>query len=185
MEPIFLEFPNSFETERLTIRAPRPGDGIVINQAIIESLAELQPWMPWAATAPTLEESEKLAREGWLKFQAREDLLLFLFLKGTNTFVGGSGLHRMDWKVPKFEIGYWCRTSLQGKGYITEAVEGITAFAFNILKAHRVEIRCDELNFRSRKIPERLGFNLEGRLVNEALNLKGALRNTLIFAKTA
>jgi hypothetical protein len=36
------------------------------------------------------------------------DLLSVLYLKGTNTFVGGSGLHRMDWSVSRFEIGYWC-----------------------------------------------------------------------------
>ena len=32
------------------------------------------------------------------------------------------GLHRIDWAVPKFEIGYWARTSHAGRGYITEDV---------------------------------------------------------------
>ena len=43
-------------------------------------------------------------------------------------FLGSSGLHRIDWDVPKFEIGYWCRTSLARRGYITEAVAKIEEY---------------------------------------------------------
>lgn len=183
-KPILKDFPDSFETERLTIRAPRPGDGKYVNEAILESLDELRPWMAWARTAPTLEESEFRNRNAWVKWHAREDLPVYLFLKGTDTFVGGSGLHRMNWDVPKFEIGYWCRTKFQGQGYITEAVVGLTDFAFEVLGARRVEIRTDEKNVNSWKIPERLGFKLEGTLINDALNPAGQLRDTRIYAKT-
>lgn len=184
MKPILRDFPDSFETERLTIRPPRPGDGPYVNEAVIESLDDLRPWMPWATKAPTLEESEAFSRDGWVKWHSREDLRGYLFLKGTNTFVGGSGLHRMNWDVPKFEIGYWCRTKFQGQGYITEAVVGLTNFAFETLGARRVEIRVDDKNIKSWKIPEKLGFKLEGILVNDALNTSSQLRNTRIYAKT-
>jgi ribosomal-protein-serine acetyltransferase len=66
----------------------------------------------------------------------REDLLLLL--RGTRTFVGNSGLHRIHWEGPKFEIGYWCRTRFTGQGYVTEAVRGISAFAFDTLGARRL-----------------------------------------------
>jgi ribosomal-protein-serine acetyltransferase len=68
-------------------------------------------------------------------FVGREDLLLLLLLRGTRTLVGGSGLHRIDWEVPKFEIGYWCPTRFTGQGYVTEAMRGIAAFAFDALGA--------------------------------------------------
>jgi RimJ/RimL family protein N-acetyltransferase len=48
--------------------------------------------------------------------------------------------------------------------YITETVQGLTVFAFEHLQANRIEIRCEERNIRSRKIPERLDFQLEGIL---------------------
>jgi RimJ/RimL family protein N-acetyltransferase len=184
MKEILLDFPDSFETERLIIRCPGPGDGKAINEAIIESLEDLKPWMPWAQKAPALEESEALCRQWQAKWLTREDLVLHLYRKEDGKFVGGSGLHRINWTIPKFEIGYWCRVSMQGKGYITEAVEGLTNFAFETLKARRVEIRCDEKNMRSRHVADRLGFPLEARLVNEGLNTRGELRNTLIYAKT-
>ena len=72
--------------------------------------------------------------------------------------VGSSGLQGIDWEVPKFEIGYWCRTSFTGRGYITEAVRGITAFAFEALGARRVEIRCDSRNHPSVRVAQRAGF---------------------------
>ena len=107
---------------------------------------------------------------------------MHLWLKGTETLVGSSGLHRIDWAVPKFEIGYWCRTGMTGRGYVTEAVRGIAAFAFDVLGAQRVEIRCDPLNRPSARVAELAGFNLEGELRNDARGTDGTLRNTLVFS---
>lgn len=182
--PILLDLPDSFESERLIIRAPRPGDGPAINAAVVESLAELRPWMPWAVETPPLAETEEFARRaaaGWL---TRESLTLTLWRKDTGEYVGNSGMHRIDWEVPSVEIGYWVRTSLAGQGYITEAVDAITAFAFDTLGAHRVEIHCDERNTRSAAVARRAGFDLEAILRNHRRHhLTLELRNTMIFAK--
>ncbi len=147
-KPILFDFPYSFETERLTLRGPLPGDGRGVREAVLESQEDLKPWMPWAMEVPSEEDYEVRVREGQLKFLAREDLWLMLLLKGTGTVIGGSGLHRIDWRVPRFEIGYWVRSSYVGQGYITEAVEGITAFSFSTLRANQQEDRCDAGNTR-------------------------------------
>ena len=184
MKPIMREFPYSFDTERLTIRGPLPGDGQELWTAVTESQAELIPWMPWAVDIPDAEWYEAHVRQGRLKFLAREDLWLMLLLKGTNTIIGGSGLHRMDWKVPKFEIGYWVRTGYARQGYITEAVVGLTDFAFDVLQAKRVEIRCDVKNERSADVPRRLGFELEGTIrCDDRDHLTNELRDTYVFSK--
>jgi ribosomal-protein-serine acetyltransferase len=115
----------------------------------------------------------------------REDLRLLIFLKDTNQFVGSSGLHNPNWDVPKFEIGYWIATRYSGSGYMTEAVQGITNYAFSELKARRLEIRCDTQNLKSKAIPERLGYSLEGTLRNDDVSVGGSsLRDTCIYAKT-
>lgn len=180
--PILLDFPVAFETERLLIRLPLPGDGAEMNAAVIESLARLQPWMPWAQHVPTPEESEANVRQAHAYFLQRTDLRLHLFLKGTHTLVGSSGLHRINWDVPSFEIGYWCRTRFEGQGYISEAVRAITRFAFEELHANRVEIRCDSRNARSRRVAERVGYRLEGVLRNAGIDVDGGLEDTLLFA---
>jgi ribosomal-protein-serine acetyltransferase len=109
---------------------------------------------------------------------------MMLTLKENGMMIGGSGLHRIDWSIPKFEIGYWARTSHAGQGYITEAVNGITRFAFETLGAQRVEIRCDVKNERSAAVARRAGFALEGTLRQDARDhISGGLRDTHIFAQ--
>jgi RimJ/RimL family protein N-acetyltransferase len=181
--PLLLDFPDSFETERLLIRAPRPGDGRAMNEAVLESLDTLRPWMPWAQTAPTLAESEAHVRRSAARFLLREDLSLLFFRKQDGLFVGGSGLHRIDWSVPHFEIGYWVRASLEGQGYVTEAVNSITHFAFTQLRAERVEIRCDARNERSAAVARRAGFKLDGCLRQDARGAQNELRDTYVFSK--
>jgi ribosomal-protein-serine acetyltransferase len=183
MNPLLMEFPTEFYTERLVIRMPKPGDGKAVHEAIQNSLEELKPWMPFAQNGQTEEETESNIREAYASFIKREDMRLLIFHKETGEFIASSGLHRINWSIPKFEIGYWIDTRHSGKGYITEAVQGISNFAFTELKARRVEIRCDSKNVKSRKIPEVLGFTLEGILKNEGLSADGKeLRDTCVYA---
>lgn len=184
IKPILLDIPESFDSERLTIRAPRFGDGAEINAAIIESLDSLRPWMAWVhPQPPTVEDSEAFARQSRVRFLEREGFALLLWLKSTGTLVGSSGLHVRDWNVPMFEIGYWCRKQFEGKGYVTEAVNAITQFGFEALKAERIIIRCDERNTRSAAIARRCGYTLEGIMRHDSCGVDGDLRDTMLFAR--
>ena len=182
--PILRDFPSSFDSARLTIRRPEPGDGEELNAAVHETWSDLREWMPWAMKRPTIEESEEVVRKAHAKFVEREDLLLLLFLKGTHTLVGGSGLHRIDWTIPSFDIGYWCRERFQSEGYITEAAGAIADFAERELGARRLVITCDAENLRSAAIPPRIGFVHEARHRNHKRHhLSGELCDTLVFAR--
>jgi len=184
MNPVLLDFPSEFYTERLFIRMPMPGDGQVVFQAINESIKDLRPWMAFARKDQTEEEVEINIRKSYTEFLQREDLRLHIFLKETGEFIGSSGLHRINWSVPKFEIGYWINSRFSKKGYMKEAVEGIANFSLEELGAKRLEIRCDPRNTRSRAIPEKLGFKLEGILENDKVSADGAtLRDTCIYAR--
>ncbi|CAH2713026.1 hypothetical protein BACCIP111895_00159 [Neobacillus rhizosphaerae] len=184
MKPILLDFPEEFYTKRLFIQKPMPGDGKAVYKAIQASLNELKPWLPFAHKEQIQQDVEANIRDAHAKFLIREDLRLHIFNRETGEFIGSSGLHRINWDVPKFEIGYWIDTRYTGKGYMTEAVEGIMNFAFSELKARRVEIRCDPRNIRSKAIPERLGFVLEGILKNDGISADGKeIRDTCIYAK--
>ena len=140
--------------------------------------------MAWPKEHRTVDDSEASSRKARVAFLGRSELRLHLYLKGRDTLVGSSGLQGIDWDVPKFEIGYWCRTGFTGRGYMTEAVLGITAFAFDVLGARRVEIRCDSRNLPSAKVAERAGFLLEGELRNNEVGTDGEPRDILIYAMT-
>ena len=182
--PILVDFPEGFETERLVIRSPFPGDGPEVYRAVRESIKELTPWMAWPKEHRTVDDSEASTRRARVAFLARSELRLHLYLKGTETLVGVAGLQGIDWDVPKFEIGYWCRTRFAGNGFITEAVRVITSLAFDALGAGRVEIRCDPANLKSARLAERAGFTLEATLKNNEIGTDGSPRDTMIYALT-
>jgi len=178
------DFPEEFSTERLVIRMPKPGDGKIVYEAITASINELKPWLPFAQKKQSETDVELNIRQAHISFLKREDLRLLVFLKETGEFIASSGLHRIDWDIPKFEIGYWIDSRFSGKGYMTEAVKGIADFAFHELHAKRLEIRCDTKNIKSRAIPEKLGFTLEGILKNDDRSPDtNQLRDTCVYAK--
>jgi RimJ/RimL family protein N-acetyltransferase len=154
---------------------------------VSESLAELQPWMPWAQKAPLANESEALSRGAHAKFLQRTDLVYSMWAHGGNgveqRLVGGSGLHRIDWSVPRFEIGYWCRSGFSGRGYVTEAVLALSRMAFDQLGAQRVEIRMDDRNTASWRVAERAGFRLDGVLRRDTVAVDGAVRDTRVYSR--
>ena len=41
-DPVLLDFPDTFESSRLIIRAPRPGDGRRLHEAVAESIEQLE-----------------------------------------------------------------------------------------------------------------------------------------------
>lgn len=185
--PLLMNFPDRIQSLRLLIRAPRWGDGAALNAAVCESMAELQPWMPWAQHAPTPQDSEETVRRAHLKYWAREDFMLQLWLRDLDSgretvLIGGSGLHRPNWDVPSFEIGYWCRTAYAGRGYVSEAVRAISRLAFEHAGAQRVFIRCDARNERSRQVAQACGFQLEAHLRHDSRATDGSLRDTLSFS---
>ncbi len=181
MNPILLDFPDQMETPRLLIRAPRGGDGAILNRAVRDSAAELSPWMPWARREQSPEESEANIRQACADWVARRDLRLLIFDK-SGEMVGSSGLHRIDWEVPKFEIGYWGRTGFGGRGLMTEAVRAIADFAFETLGAQRVEILCDANNLKSAALAKRAGFTHEATLKNYARRADELL-DMMVFAR--
>ena len=175
--------PEILETERLVVRVARPGDGPMLNRAILESREELKRWLGWVTPPPTVEQSELSCRRAYARFLLNEDLMAFFILRESGALVGGSGLHRANWELRRFEVGYWGRTAYRGRGLITEGVRALAEHALRELAASRVFLTTDERNIASRRLAERAGFELEGTLRNERLDLDGKFRNTCVFSR--
>jgi len=125
------------------------------------SLPELRLWLEFAQNPSTLEECEIRLRENHARFLLRQNLQFEIFDASSDAFLGRIGFPFVNWKVPKFEIGYWLDSKEAGKGYITEAVLALTGLAFAVLGAKRVEIFCNARNSASRRVAEKAGFTLE------------------------
>jgi len=186
-DPILIEVPERIETARLVLRVPQRGDGAAVNAAVAETMAELAPWLPWAGSMPTPDESEMHCRRQQARFILREDLGMLMFERhpggGDGRLVGGLGLHRIDWPLRRFEIGYWRRAGFEGRGLVTEGVVAIARMAFDALDARRVEIRMDDRNERSWKVAERAGFTLEAVMRFDSATPQGEPRSTRVYAR--
>ena len=168
--------------KRVILRPYHESDAQALQEAVAESRDHLRPWMPFADEHQTVEESRDwIIRQiaGWL---IRDSMNVGIWDGATGRYLGGTGFHIHDWDTGYFEIGYWIRASAEGHGYVTEAVRLLTDYAFATLKAHRLEIRCDEQNLRSAAVPRRLGYVEEGLLRNNTTTPAGNLRNTLVFS---
>ena len=183
LQALLLDIPETIETERLLLVATRPGRGDEIQAAVAESLAELAPWMPWAREPRDAASSERHCGEMQARWQAREELDFCILRRGDGELVGKGGLHTIDWSLPRFEIGYWIRSSCARRGYATEAARALAAFAQAPLGACRVEITCDARNAASRRVAEKSGFELEGIRRRSRRDAAGRLADSCLFAR--
>lgn len=185
-DPLLLDLPARIDTERLIMRPPQAGDGLMFHAAVVESLSELRRFLAslsWVAGDQTVDAAELHCRNAQLNFLARKDLPFLLLEKGSGEMVGVAGLHRTQWATPKTEVGYWSRLSTSGRGYIIEAVDALVQYAFDHMRAVRVELITDEENHASRRVADRCRFALEGILRNERRTVDGSLRNACIYAR--
>ncbi len=77
-------------------------------------------------------------------------------------FVGLIGFKDTDADNKKTEIGYWLSQYAQGKGIMIQSVVKLIEHAFGELDMNRIQIKVAVGNDKSRRIPEKLGFQMEG-----------------------
>ncbi len=177
--------PEHIRTARLAIRLVEAADAEALNAAIVQSHPELQLWMDWAVEPQTLEETRAFCGRSLENWKSESEFNAVMIELETGEIIGSCGYPRLDWTVPRFEIGYWCRSDRVGRGYVSEATWALATHAFRELEAARVELRMDDRNTRSWRVAERLGFHWEGTLRNDVRVPDGTLRDTRVYAVTA
>ncbi len=181
-QKIWIPYPLEIVTDRLTLRSPEVEHAEPLYDAVVESLAELRQWMPWAQEEPAVEKTRGSIERAIDEFRAQTAFRIHIFDRESGLIVGAAGYPRMDFTIPMLEIGYWIRTSRTGQGLCGEAVGALTRYAIETVSVQRVEIRCDNENERSWRVAERVGFTLEGILRRDALDLSGGLRDTRVYS---
>jgi ribosomal-protein-serine acetyltransferase len=157
---------------RILLRPYRPGDTKTSYQAIRESLAELAPWLPFAHSDYSIQETRdwiKRRPKDWKKGVGYEFTILDA---GDGTVLGGCGLNGVDKMNRHANLGYWVRTGRTGRGIAPAATRLLAKWGFEILKLKRIEILVATSNQRSLRVAEKAGARREGILRNR-LDLNG------------
>ncbi len=153
------------ETQRLIIRLAEVADVHEIIRYYSENREHLQPFSP-KYPADFLDESTWLeqVRTRLPEFAAGAGFRAFIFARDSPSRIIGNlnltQVHRGPFQ--SCVLGYNLAADEQGKGYMTEAVRGAVAFAFDRWKLHRVAANYMPRNTRSAAVLERCGFKIEG-----------------------
>ena len=111
IDPLLIDL-SPLISDRLLLCAPLAGDGMELNEAIVESIDGAQARdAVGAEVAGRRRLGSHLPPDGG-PLRERADLPMYFRAGvdgGTSRLIGGTALHRFDWDVPRFEIGYWVR----------------------------------------------------------------------------
>jgi ribosomal-protein-alanine N-acetyltransferase len=153
------------ETERLTVRLAQAADVPEIVSYYGDNRDHLQPFSPTFAPDflnETMWQEQVLIRAR--EHAAGESFRAFLFPRSApERIVGNLNLTQVHrGALQSCALGYNLARDEQGKGYMTEAVNGAVAFAFERWRLHRVTANHMPRNARSAAVLRRCGFHVEG-----------------------
>lgn len=102
--------------------------------------------------------------------------------KSTGQFAGDVGLKIMEHDQRLAQIGYTIVRSLWNRGYATEAIQGVTNYAFGALNVHRISASVDPRNRGSCRALEKAGFQREA-LFRQSEWFKGEWADDAVYAR--
>jgi Acetyltransferases, including N-acetylases of ribosomal proteins len=151
----------SLVTERLQLRRSRPEDAETISA--YRSDPQVHRYQGWDRTDPDgiRTEIEKMSLRapgepgGWMQLSVEEI--------DSGRLVGDVGLSLADDEPGVVKIGYTMAPEFQGRGYATESVGALVAYAFEKLGADVVRAFASAENVPSVRVAEKVGMRLVER----------------------
>jgi ribosomal-protein-serine acetyltransferase len=165
--------------EHTEVRLLRADDADSLYDVTIRNREWLGPWMSWMDGVIDVSDTYAFLRAA--EKEAYEHSAFKAGIWRHGTLIGCIDLHQIDWSNGNARIGYWLDKEHTGHGIMTRAVRLLAEYAFEALDLHRVEIHVATHNEPSRRIPERLGFTLEGTL-RQAQRLRGTYHDHALYA---
>jgi ribosomal-protein-serine acetyltransferase len=168
--------------EHIKLELPLIHHAEEIAAVVRANLGRLQVWMPWACDDYSVGSAREFIRRN-LKSLAEEGSF-GLIIRCDEKFAGTIGFHNLDLVNRSAHIGYWIAQEFEGRGIISLCCRSLIDHLFTQMKLNRVQINCNVENVRSRGVPERLGFKLEG-IHRQVEYIQGKFGDWAIYAMLA
>jgi ribosomal-protein-serine acetyltransferase len=163
------------------LRLLEEGDAMELHALIEANRAHLARWLPWAS-GQGFDETLEFIRK--TRSQASENHGFQASIVHDGSIVGMAGYPGVDWDNRSTRIGYWLDEAHQGRGIVTAAVRLLVDHALTVWQLNRVEVHVATENWRSRAIPDRLGFREEGTLRRAQL-VDGRFLDCVVYSTLA
>jgi RimJ/RimL family protein N-acetyltransferase len=144
-------------TERLVLRRSRPEDAETISAYRSDPAVHgQQGWErtdPDGVRADIVEMATRTPGEpgGWVQFSLEDR---------EGRLVGDVGISPADGEPGVLKVGYTVAPAFQGRGYATEAIGALVAYAFDTLGADVVRAYASADNAPSIRVAEKVGLTL-------------------------
>ena len=165
--------------DTLSLRLLEARDAVDLYALIDENREYLGRWLPWVEETTGPEATRSFIERSLARFARGDGFDAGIVHEGRLS--GVVGVHYVARPEDSTEIGYWLAEEAQGHGLVTRVVDGLLPYLFREMDLHRVEIRIDPANERSRALPERLGFIEEGVLRDVAWD-RGQRYDHVVYA---
>ena len=168
----------TIDTEHLTLRVAHPGtmDEIFALPSELEQMRLLG-----IQDRRQLRIDQQKHKEGSTTHN-RKFVHFFIYEKGGNTVIGWYGYHTWYTDHNRAELGYsFFSDAPKGKGWMSETIEKVIPYGFEVMHLHRIESMVAVDNIPSLRIMEKFGFQKEGHLREHYLR-EGVYEDSLVFS---
>lgn len=150
--------------ENISLRMFQERDAQEFFELTMHSKEYLREWLGWLDFVNTVEDTAhhiKTTLEAFAENGGYPTIFAILYkgkIAGTIGFNSIYAMHKSG------SIGYWLGQEYQGKGIMSKAFAAMLAYGFRDLQLNRIEVRAAAGNKKSRTIPEKFGFTMEGQI---------------------
>ena len=159
---------HNLETERLLLRRVDKND--LKEVFALRSNPETMKYIPRPLVTT---DEEALAHIAMIesKIESNEGINWAITYKGDLKLIGIIGHYRIKPEHYRAEIGYMILPEFNGMGIVTEAVQEVVKYGFEVMKLHSIEAVIDPDNLGSAKVLEKNNFKKEAHFIeNEFFN---------------
>lgn len=161
------------------MRMVTPDDAAELFGVIEKNREHLKKWMPWVDHNIKLEHTERFIADVQTQDERNEGFSAVVIQE--NRIVGVAGYKPINLENHSVEIGYWLDQDYTGRGIMTKCCRELIDYAFEALALNRISINVAVDNLRSRAIPERLGFTLEGNM-RDGIFIRGRYFDVAVYS---
>ena len=173
--------PKTLKTERLRLRKTKLADAEAIFRDYAQD-AEVAKYVSWRAHQ-NLEETREYVRMCQLAWDVGKAYHWVIERREDSRLIGMM-IARIN--AAKWELGFVLARAFWGQGYMTEALNGIIAWALRRKEIYRVWAVCDVDNLASARVMEKAGMEREGILRSWSVhpNISAEPRDSYCYAIT-
>lgn len=153
------------ESTRLILRPLRESDAesMFAYTSLPESFRFLK-----RETHHSVQEDIEFIRHAEEGYRSHREFLYGIEEKTSGVLIGTCRLFGLNMRDGVGEVSYLLHPLYQRRGYTSEAISRIIAYAFNELGLQRIQARCVQDNIGSERVMQKCGMKLEGVLRNFA-----------------